>query len=172
MKKILIAAITLNGKIAKNKNHNVTWTSKKDKIFFRSQCKKAGVVVFGSRTYKTIGRPMPGCLNIVMTREPKKYQNKAKKQILKFTNDSPKTILDKLAQQGYNKVIIGGGQGIYSLFLKKGLVNEIYLTIAPKIFGKGIGIFEETVLPKTNLKLIQTKKLGPSEILLKYKTKN
>lgn len=173
LKKIIIAAITLDGKIAKNSDHNADWTSKEDKKIFRTETKKAGVVIFGSKTYETIGRPLPDRLNIIMTREPKKYIEKQKKNFLEFTSDSPPTILNNLMKRGYNNVVIGGGNGIYSLFLQMKLVDEICLTIAPKIFGQGISLFKDIDIDETDLKLISVKKINKQgEILVKYKLNN
>jgi dihydrofolate reductase len=171
MKKILIAAITLDGKIAQHKRHNVNWTSRLDKQFFRAETKKAGVVVFGANTYKAIGGPMPDSLNIVMTREPKKFASQQQPNHLEFTSDSPRGILDNLRTRGYTKVIIGGGAVIYSLFLQAGLIDEIYLTIAPKIFGRGINLFKDVKIKDIDLELMEVGRLGKGEILLKYKIK-
>lgn len=172
MKKIIIAAVTADGKIAKNSKHNVDWTSKEDKDLFRSETKKAGVVIFGSKTYGAMGKELPGRLNIIMTKNPKKYSDKEKKEVLEFTSKSPKAILDNLAKRGYNKVIIGGGSDIYSLFLQSKLVDEIYLTIVPKIFGKGINLFKDMNIKEMNLELVGVEKTGGNgEVLIKYKLK-
>lgn len=169
MKTILIAATTLNNKIAKHAGHNVDWTSKKDKEFFRSEVKKAGAAIFGSTTYETMGKTMPGVLNVIMTRDPSKYASKVKSGSVEFTSASAQEILAQLAGKGYNQVVLGGGSLIYSLFLEQGLVNEIYLTIAPKIFGSGVNLFKEMKIDELDLELLEVSKLGTGEILLKYK---
>jgi dihydrofolate reductase len=171
MKKILIAAITLDGKIAKNKKELVNWTSKQDKAFFRTQTQKAGVVVYGSTTFKTIQKPLKGRLNIVMTREPQKYKNKECTGLLEFTNKSPKKLVDNLIKKGYTSMIIGGGSAIYTLFLKENLVDELYLTIVPKIFGNGVPLFTN-LTTTTNLTLIKSSILGKGEVLNTYTLKN
>jgi len=171
MKKILIAAITIDGKIAKHRHHNVDWTSQLDKQFFRSETKGARVVIFGSNTYKAMGGPMPDPLNIVITREPKKFDSQQQSNHLEFTSDLPKVILDSLKKRGYTKVIIGGGSAIYSLFLKEKLVDEIYLTIAPKIFGAGVNLFKDVEIDEVDLELMEVGRLGQGEVLLKYKVK-
>jgi len=170
MRKILIVAITLDGKIAKYTDHNADWTSKEDKAFFHSEVKKAGAVIFGSKTYEVMGRHMPNKLNIVMTPEPQKYQDKVQKDILEFTSDAPEVAMDKLSQRGYDSVVIAGGSTIYSLFLQNGLVDELYITIAPKIFGKGLYLFKEMDIDDIDLELLEVEKLSDNgEILVKYK---
>lgn len=169
MKTVLIAAVTLDGKIAKSAYHNVSWTSKGDKQFFRKETRKAGAVIFGSNTYKAIGKPMPRCLNIIMTHQPLKYQSQTQEGLLEFTSDSPNAILSGLTKRGFKKAIIGGGSAIYSLFLQAGLIDEIYLTIAPKIFGKGISLFQDVKIDEIDWKLMEIGRLGDGEVLVKYK---
>jgi dihydrofolate reductase len=168
MKIILIAAITIDGKIAKYSGHTVDWTSKKDKQFFRDETKKAGVVIFGSTTYRAIGRPMPQRLNIIMTRNPNRFSDEEEKGLIEFTNESPHAIIARLTTQGYETAVIGGGSEIYSLFLKSRLINEIYLTIAPRIFGQGVNLFSEIDLDDLTLELFDVSRLGAGEVLLKY----
>lgn len=173
MKTILIAAITLDGKIAKEAGHNNNWTSKTDKEFFRSEVKKAGAVVFGAGTYQTMGRrAMPGALNIIITRTPARYQKHSITGRLEFTADSPQTIIDKLENKGIRCLIIAGGQSIYSLFLQAGLAQEIYLTLAPKIFGRGLNLFKEIGDLDLTLELLSVHRLDAGEVLLKYKMKS
>lgn len=169
MKKIIIAAITLDGKIAKHPGHDVDWTSKQDKQFFRAETKKAGAVIFGSSTYDTIGRPMPDRLNIVMTRTPEKYAAVEKPGLLEFSADLPRAILGRLEERGFKSVVIGGGSVIYSFFLKDKLVDEIYLTIAPKIFGAGIALFQQMDIPEVDCELMSCTKLTKNEVLVRYK---
>lgn len=171
MKTALIAAVTLDGKIAKSAYHNVNWTSKEDKRFFRKETQKAGAVIFGSNTYEAIGKPMPKCLNIIMTRQPQKYASKEQKNIIEFTSGSPQAILNNLTKRGFKKIVIGGGSAIYSLFLQAGLIDEIYLTIAPKIFGKGVSLFQEVDISELDWKLTKVSRSGEGEVLLSYKAK-
>ena len=66
MKIFIIAVLTADGLIAEGTDQISTdWTSKEDKKFFSTRTKEAGVIVLGYNTYKTIGRPLPGRLNIV-----------------------------------------------------------------------------------------------------------
>ena len=68
MEVILVMAMTLDGKIARDSLEPVDWTGKADKQYFVQVTRKAGVVIMGSRTFDTIGKPLPGRKNIVMTR--------------------------------------------------------------------------------------------------------
>lgn len=169
MKVIIIAAVTLDGKISHAADEDVQWTSAADKKFFSQETKAAGVVIFGSTTYQAMGRALPGRLNIVMTRHPEKFSDQTRSGILEFTDLAPAAILDNLAERGYNTVIIGGGSAVYSLFLAANLVDEIYLNVVAKIFGRGVSLFHELDINPIDLELLAFDPLGEGEVLLKYR---
>lgn len=152
MKTFIIAAISLDGFIARFQNDfSLDWTSKEDKKFFVEITKKAKVVIFGSKTYETIGKPLKDRLNIVYSKQ-KKYS-----EVL-TTSLPPQELLNDLEKKGFKEVAICGGSSIYTLFMKENLVDEIYLTVEPIIFGNGIKLFNEKI--NVNLKLIDFKKLN------------
>jgi dihydrofolate reductase len=166
MKSILMMAITLDGKIAKYTDHPATWTSGADKKIFVEETKKAGVIVMGQTTYDTIGRPLPGRLNIVLNITPDTSKNIPGS--LEFTNTQPKELLEELEKRGFSSVIIGGGSTINGLFLKAGLIDEIWLTIEPKLFGEGLSLFKGAEVD-LNLELIETRQLDKNVIQVRYK---
>lgn len=166
MKLILMMAVTVDGMIARDHAHFPDWTCRSDKQMFKQLTQKAGAVIFGSSTYDTIGRPLPGRLNVVMTRHPERYRPA---KDLMFYSDSPENLLDDLARQGYEEVILAGGAIINTLFIEPGLVDEILLTISPKLFGQGIPLFSKPV--DLDLRLISTQQLEGDSIMLRYGVK-
>jgi dihydrofolate reductase len=46
-----------------------------------------------------------------------------------------------LEARGYTEAVLTGGAQINALFLKSGLVDEVWLTVEPLIFGAGIDLF-------------------------------
>lgn len=158
----LIAAITADGFIARDENQiSTSWTSKADRMFFSERTKKAGVVVMGSKTYRTVGRPLPQRLNIVYTQHVQENQEN-----LRFTSESPKNVIDNLEKEGFSEVAICGGSSIYTLFLQAGVVNSVYLTVEPVFFGKGITLSSEELNVKLHLK--KTEKISEDTLLLEY----
>ncbi len=147
MKVALAAAISINGKITKGKNVDVSaWTSREDKRLFSALKKEFSVIVMGSKTYDAIRnnlRPRAGrgsakrTLRIVLTRNPKRYAKDAIDGVLEFTNETPRQLLRRLEKKGYKKILLAGGGIINGLFLRQGLVDELYLTVEPFIFGSG-----------------------------------
>ncbi len=169
MKVVLMMAITLDGKIAKSATHLADWTSRADKKIFVTETKKAGVIIMGLSTYQTIGRPLPERLNVVLDFYPEKYEGIPNS--LEYTKKQPAELLADLSGRGYETVILGGGATINGLFLKAGLVNEIWLTIEPKIFGEGLSLFAGADV-NLNLKLLETKQLDENVIWVRYSVQN
>lgn len=168
MKTILLMAITVDGKIAKTADHLANWTSKADKKIFVEETKKAGVIVMGETTYQTIGRPLPGRLNVVMSHAPDANKNQPK--ILEFTNTPPRELLQELAGRGFSTVILGGGATINGLFLKENLIDEVWLTIEPKIFGEGLSLFKGADV-NLDLELIENRQLDANVLQVRYRIK-
>lgn len=166
MKLVLMMAITLDGKIAKHSTQLADWTSQADKKIFVEETKNAGVIIMGKTTYETIGRPLPGRLNIVLDKNPDTSQNIAGS--LEYTNLPPQELLTDLAKRGFEKVILGGGATINGLFLKENLIDEIWLTIEPKIFGEGLSLFKDADVD-LELELLEVRNLDKNVIQVRYK---
>lgn len=171
MKVELIAAISLNGKIAQSTNQSsLEWTSKEDTAFFIQKTKESGTVIMGQRTFETIGRPLKGRRLIVLTQDDSMKAGNVEQDEngtrLEFVKESPKDLIDRLKSEGVTSVVIGGGSYVYSSFLRDGLVTDIYLTIEPILFGNGISLAES--FGDVKLKLVESKQLGEQTILLHY----
>jgi dihydrofolate reductase len=117
----------------------------------------------GSKTFDTIGKPLPGRKNIVLTRRPDRV---SKWPNLVFTGQAPKEILNGLEQEGFSEAILAGGAKINLLFARANLIDDILITIVPRIFGAGISLFPEKIdLP---LALEDLKTMGNGMILARY----
>lgn len=57
---------------------------------------------------------------------------------------------------------------VNSLFMKEGLIDEIYLDVEPIIFGKGIPLFTSEDF-EYNFQMLDFKKLNENTIQLHYK---
>ena|SRR3989338_9577535 len=170
VKTILVAAMTIDGKIARSKKEITDWTSQEDKRYFKQITVKAGVVIMGRTTFNTLKNPLPHRLNIVITHDPGKYIKREAKNLLEFTDKPPKKIIDNLANRGYSTIVVSGGSTVYSLFLKAGLVDEIHLTVSPRIFGRGIPLFQNSG-KYVKCELVKVDRLGDGEVLVQYKIK-
>ena len=163
MKIILMMAMTVDGKIAKGSHELADWTSPEDKKKFREVTQKAGVVIMGANTFRTFPSPLKDRLNVVFTQEknPKEIEG------VKWVSGEPQKVLEDLEKKGYSEAILGGGASINSLFLKNNLIDEILITIEPKIFGDGLSMFSEEM--EADLKLLEMEKINEDSIMLRYK---
>lgn len=113
---ILIAAITLDGYIARRSDEVISWS--KDLKLFKKQTMRYPVIM-GSNTEKTLAVELRGREIIVVHR-----------------HDKPDKILDKLNTE--KCFIIGGGM-TYAKFAP--FLTHMYITPHPIVFGRGIKLF-------------------------------
>jgi dihydrofolate reductase len=161
---LLLAVITLDGKIARHAHELSNWSSREDKRLFARTTREAGVVIMGRSTYETIGRPLPDRLNVVMTRHPPVDAPEG----VEFTADSPRRILERLAARGYNAVAVTGGAQVYRAFLEAGVVDELWLTVEPLAFGEGISLFGDAPFEQ-RFALLEAQRLGEGAVHLRYR---
>ncbi|HUS14660.1 MAG TPA: dihydrofolate reductase family protein [Chloroflexia bacterium] len=162
---ILMAAVTLDGKMARGPAHLSSWTSPEDKKLFRAETKRAGVILIGHNTYKTLARPLPGRLHIVLTRDPATQTPAA--GVVEFTDALPSAIVADLEARGYTEAVLVGGGQINALFLASDLVDEIWLTVEPLIFGRGIHVFEGVDFDRA-VRLLEIRPLNAGTFLVRY----
>lgn len=172
MKVILCMVMSLDGKTTKWNRPNIyEWTSKEDQKHFASIIQKHKLIVMGKKTYlaaKSNIQLAKGKLRIVMTKHPKKFKKISVPGQLEFVVDSPKEIVKICSKLGYKEMLLVGGETINTLFLKQKLINELWITVEPYIFGKGNGLFSEEMFD-LNLKMKSHKKLNKKgTILLRY----
>ena len=117
---ILIAAVTVDGFIARHSNEITTWT--KDLPLFKEQT-MGYPIIMGSNTKNTITNELKGRDIIVVKR-----------------NDRPRDVLKNISSK---KCFIVGGGKTYSRFYP--FLTDIYITPHPQIFGEGVSLFSDKV---------------------------
>jgi dihydrofolate reductase len=160
----IIAALSADGYIARDSSAlSTAWTSKADKKRFVELSKRAGVVVMGQNTWKTLGgKALKDRLNIVYS--PMRLDDMP--EGVETTTKSPVELLAELGGRGFKEAAICGGSQIYTMFMKSGLVSKLYMTIEPIIFGDGIRLFKEGLDCK--LKLENYTQTENGSLLLEY----
>ena len=140
----MVMVMSLDGKTTKwhqSKIHD--WTSKEDYQFFNSLLSCHDAIVMGRKTYevaKTMMQLTPHLLRVVCTRDPEPYLSVAVRDQLEFTNDSPQVLYDRLVKRGYKKILLVGGAQLNLGFLTAGLVDRVWTTLEPYLFGRGDGL--------------------------------
>jgi len=152
MKTTMYPAISLDGFIA-TKNGNSDWVDPKDEARYEAEVEKCGCVLTGRITFDQYKDDFlsKDAVTFVCTRD-KKRQDTDK---VKFLSGSPEEILKKIEESGFSKIIICGGGEINGLFASVGLVNEIFISVCPRVLGEGIPLFG-SFKPKLKLELLST----------------
>ncbi len=120
----------------------------------------------GSDTYNPDPvRPSSSHLLLVMTSQPSKYKSREIPGMLEFTNESPLQLVDRFEKKGIERMMIVGGARVATSFLKEQLVDELWLTIEPKIFGQGRNFVIDEQLD-VKLKLLDFEKANEQGTLI------
>jgi riboflavin biosynthesis pyrimidine reductase len=172
MRIVLIAAQSLDGFITKHSEPGTAFTSPEDKAYFRAVLASFDVSLFGGETYRVsreaIRAQLPGHpLRLVLTRSPERYAAETIPGTLEFTNTAPAALAADLQARGFRRCALLGGSHMHSLFLEAGLVDEVWLTVEPVLFGGGTPLLARRA--DLRLELQTTEKLGAHALLLKYR---
>lgn len=163
MKVRLIMVSSLDGCITRGDDPKVQrWTSAEDKLLFSSLRDHASLIVMGRKTFEAARANMelsPEHRRIVLTRNPIHYTQYAIPGQLEFTDESPVVLLQRLEKEGHTQLLLVGGGEVNAAFLQAGLIDEIHLTIEPRVFGKGKNLLAD-VLVDVQLRLLEMKKLN------------
>ncbi len=165
MKITLIAAISADGKIAQSTGQSsLDWTSKEDTRFFVEKTKEIGTVVMGRKTFETIGKALPGRRTIVLSSTGgSKAERFEGREGVEWTRETPSELVARLESEGVTGLAVCGGATVYSQFLEAGLVNELFLTVEPVLFGDGVPLGEG--FGRVDLKLVESRSLGAGVLL-------
>ncbi len=160
----IYVASSIDGRISLSSTKKPTWTSKEDWVFFQKALKVSDAIVSGHNTYKAAKSHLDKRNTYVLT---SKVKTLVKKGNVKFIN--PKHIILKKLFGKYKNVAIVGGGMVYQKMLDLKLVDDMYVTIEPLIFGRGKEMFAGG--KKTaKFRLMSVKKLNKTgTLLLHYK---
>jgi len=167
MRIILVFVSTVDGKITRWGDPKVSsWTSDEDKKYFRKTWNEARLIVMGSNTFRAEKLGSSGDrLLVVMTRHPSAYRDKAVRGRLEFSDESPAQLAARFEKANFKRMVVVGGAQIATSFLKAELIDEIWLTIEPKIFGKGGSLVIEEELD-LSLRLTSCERVNPEGTLI------
>lgn len=84
-------------------------------------------ILMGRKTWASLGRPLPGRCNIVLTRDPAFAAAGAE------VVHSPEEALERAGSTGTGEAVVIGGADIYAAFLDR--CERIYLTVVEGEFG-------------------------------------
>ena len=142
MRMVLIAAQSLDGFITRGATPGVAWASGADQRWFQQALAGFKLRIMGRATYETVrdqirNRDKESVQRVIMTRRPQEFASEAMPGAVEFTNASPQTVHARLAALDQGDCALLGGAQIHALFLQAGLVDELWLTLEPRLFGSG-----------------------------------
>jgi dihydrofolate reductase len=113
-----IVAVDKNWSIGKD--NQLLFKIPEDMKFFRNLT-TGNIVVMGSKTFESIGKPLPNRVNMILTRLPRKYGDI--ENVEAYSKDDMERIL---RLEKHVPIFIIGGESVYNLFIDE--VDEIYVT--------------------------------------------
>ena len=111
----MIACVGRDGGLGKD--NGLLWRFKDDMKFFK-QTTLGSTVAMGSKTFQSLGKALPGRVNIVLSRQPSEDAS--------VTWCQSKDELDQILHETEGKKFIIGGASLYAMYLSE--AEKIYLT--------------------------------------------
>ena len=119
---MLVSMIVAHGKNFEiGLNNQMLWHISEDFKKFKS-ITMGKAILMGRKTYESIGRPLPGRLNIVLTRDLKKCKSRGDLQFVTSFEEA----LTLAKDHDNTELVICGGAQIYERYLPE--VQKIYLS--------------------------------------------
>ena len=167
MKTILIFVSSLDGKVTKwGESHVSSWSSHQDQDYYKKVLNESRLIVMGSNTFNPgTFKPSANHQHIIMTKHRDKYKYFEISGQIEFTNESPNELTTRFINKGHQQMLVLGGPHIATSFLKEQLIDELWLTFEPKIFGQGDN-FATDVKLNINLHLLHCEKVNEQGTLI------
>ncbi len=138
------------------------------KAFFDS----VDVAVMGRKTYAKAlelspnGVQFPGMKSYVFSH----LMPKGRQENIEVVSDPPETWLKSIrARAGKDIWLVGGGEMVRE-FLQKKLVNEIGISIHPRLLGDGVPLYAQPY-PETELEMVRSKQYPSGLLQVFYRVK-
>lgn len=139
-------------------------------LIFSDHVNKVGCLIWGHNTYKQVINWPDEYLNsldtavkVIISKDPN-----LKLDPRFVLANSPEQALSLLHTAGFESVILTGGSTNNSEFAKRGLINEVLLTVDTVIIGTGIPLFKPDNF-EMKLELIDVVKETNSLVKLRYR---
>jgi dihydrofolate reductase len=119
----LVVAVSNNGVIGDKST--IPWDIPEDRKYFKSLT-MSHPILMGRKTYESIGGPLPGRLNIVITRQrdydPGRTEGSAPCMVVRSIDEA----MESAKAEETDEIFIIGGAQIYKQFLPK--ADRVYMT--------------------------------------------
>lgn len=133
---IAFVAASIDGRISLSSKRLPDWTSKEDWDFFQKSLTRFDAVVVGRNTYEAAAERLRNRNTFVLSHRPRTLLRRG---MVTFVNPVAVGLGELLT--GYKRVAVLGGGEAYRCMLESKLLDEIFVTIEPFIFGRGKEMF-------------------------------
>ncbi|MEK7166796.1 MAG: dihydrofolate reductase [Patescibacteria group bacterium] len=157
---IAFVVTSIDGRISLSSKCSPNWTSKEDWDFFQKSLSHIDAVVVGRYTYQSVATRLRKRNTFVLSSRPKTF---VRRGTVVFVNPANVSLPKLLA--GYKSVAVLGGGAVYRFMLEQNLLDEIFITIEPIIFGRGKEMFIGGT-QTTRVSLLSVKQLNKNGTLL------
>lgn len=156
----VFVASSIDGRISLSNTHPPEWTSKEDWKFFQSSLARMEAVVVGRNTYNGVAERLRKRTTFVLTHRVK---TSIKRGSVTFVNPSGINLREMLSS--FQRVGVLGGGSVYMYMLNQGMMDDLYVTLEPLVFGRGNTMFSEG-LTTTRMRLLSVRQLNTQGTLL------
>lgn len=160
--------LSVDGKSTKHDLPDQSWASSEDQQHLSKLISENNLILMGGKTYelaKSHIKTSEGKLRVVVTHSPEKYSADFTPGQLEFVSGSVLEIVQSLEDRGFEKMLLLSGENLNKEFFENSLIDEIYLTVEPKVFGSGKGMVAVSDLD-VQLQLLGMEKLNEQGTLM------
>lgn len=157
---IAFVATSVDGRISLSNKTLPHWTSKEDWQFFQKSLLRIDAVVVGRNTYQSVAERLRKRNTFVLSSRSKTLTRRGTVTFVNPTNVNLRKLFE-----GYESVAVLGCGVVYCSMLESKLLDEIFITVEPLIFGRGKEMFVGGTRT-TRLNLLSVKRLNRNGTLL------
>jgi dihydrofolate reductase len=166
---VLVSGCSIDGRICDSTGHYSHHTSIQDRRLLEKRMRNAACLIIGRVTYQHVSKRLPDKPTIVFSR---KYNTMRQRGNIYWINPERFDVLKLLRTINVKSALILGGARTYAWFVEKNLINDLYITIEPKLFGAGKALLSIKGFHPKQLRLMQFSRIGPGgTLLLHYKNR-
>lgn len=166
---VLYIATSLDGYIARP-DGSIDWLPapevEADEDSYSQFYSTVDALVMGATTYEQIlgfGEWVyPGKRCYVLSRQPRTSDRPE----ICFVRGGVDEVMERVAQEGFQRVWVVGGGAIASLLIRRNLIDEYIITVIPILLGAGIPLYQS--IPEQKLRLIGVRSCASGMVELQY----
>jgi riboflavin biosynthesis pyrimidine reductase len=166
--------MSLDGCLTKHHREGNGFASEDDRRFFGAELNRCDCTVMGGAAYRAARGVIranleAARLRVVLTRTPSRYDADSRPGRLEFTASEPAQAVGDLARRGFSRCAVVGGSRTLTDCLRHGILDQLWVTVEPVVFGQGARLVDGAV--DFGFELLTVERLGAEAVLLKYRAR-